>query len=172
MVKGYLHIYTGNGKGKTTAALGLAVRAAGAGMKVWFGQFLKGRECSEHRALQRFDDLITIRQFGSGCFIYDTPNDTDIRLARIGLEEFEKALQGGVYSLVILDEGCAACDIGLVRVKDLIDIIAKKPEHIELILTGRNAPKELIKQADLVTEMKEVKHYFKNGVKARKGIEE
>jgi cob(I)alamin adenosyltransferase len=172
MVKGYVHVYTGDGKGKTTAALGLAMRAAGAGMKVWIGQLLKGGDCSEHRALQRFDDLITVRQFGSGSFIYDAPKDTDLQLARVGLEEFEKALHGGVYTVVILDEVCAACDIGLFTVKELIDIIAKKPKQIELILTGRNAPKELIEQADLVTEMKEVKHYYNKGVKARKGIEE
>jgi cob(I)alamin adenosyltransferase len=171
MDKGYIQIYTGYGKGKTTAAIGLAIRAVGAGMKVWIGQFLKCKECSEHKALERYSDSITLRKFGKG-FIYDKPSENDVRTAHLGLEEIEIILTRGEHQMVILDEVCLACSIGLFSVEKLTGIIKLKPLSVELILTGRDAPEELIELADLVTEMKEIKHYYRSGVSSRRGIEE
>ena len=171
MEKGYIHVYTGDGKGKTTAALGLALRAAGAGFKVWIGQFVKGSEYSEHTALKRFEDLITIKQFGRSCFIEKKPDPEDSKIARKGLEEAKKIIVSGEYQMVILDEACIALHFNLFTVEELLDSIIKKPQHVELIITGRNAPQKLIEAADLVSEMREVKHYYTKGVQARKGIE-
>jgi cob(I)alamin adenosyltransferase len=171
MEKGYIHIYTGDGKGKTTAALGLALRAAGAGFKVWIGQFAKGIEYSEHSALKRFDDLIAIKQFGKSCFIHDRPEQEDIKMALHGLEEAKKVMTKGEYQIVILDEACIALHFNLFTVKALLKAINKRARHVEVIITGRNAPEELINAADLVTEMKEIKHYYNKGVNARDGIE-
>lgn len=171
MEKGYIHIYTGDGKGKTTAALGLALRAAGAGFKVWIGQFVKGAEYSEHKALERLEDLITVKQFGRSCFIHKEPGPEDVEIARLGLAETGKVLVSGKHQLVILDEACIALHFKLFTIEELLEVINKKPEWVELVITGRNAPQELIDAADLVTEMKEVKHYFSNGVQARRGIE-
>ena len=171
MEKGYVHVYTGDGKGKTTAAFGLALRAAGAGLKVWIGQFVKGCEYSEHGALRRFEDLVTIKQFGRSCFIKSEPEPEDIKLARKGLEEAGKVIASGKYRVVILDEACIAVHFNLFTVEELLKVIEKKPPDIEIIITGRNAPSELIDAADLVTEMREIKHYYTKGVRARKGIE-
>lgn len=171
MERGYVHVYTGDGKGKTTAALGLALRAAGAGFKVWIGQFVKGSEYSEHTALKRFEDLITIKQFGRSCFIKSEPEPEDIKVARKGLEEAGKIIVSGEYQMVILDEACIALHFNLFTTEELLGIIDKKLQNVELIITGRNAPREVIDAADLVTEMREVKHYYSKGVQARKGIE-
>jgi cob(I)alamin adenosyltransferase len=172
MGKGYIHLYTGDGKGKTTAALGLALRAAGAGLQVWIGQFVKGCEYSEHHALKRYSDCITLRQYGRRCFIKGKPEEQDIQSARQGLMEAASVLEQGDYDMIILDEACIALHFNLFSTEELLAVLAKKPEHVELILTGRNAPEELISSADLVTEMREVKHYYTQGVQARKGIEE
>ncbi len=173
MEKGYIHLYTGNGKGKTTAALGLAIRAAGAGLQVWIGQFVKGREYSEHRALKRFEDCITVKRFGRTCFIKGAPEEKDFRAARDGLKEVAAVLEKGTfYDMIILDEVCIALHFNLFSVDELLDVLKVKPAQVELVITGRNAPVELIEYADLVTEMKEIKHYYKRGVQARKGIEE
>ena len=169
--KGCVQIYTGNGKGKTTAALGLALRAAGAGLKVFIGQFAKGTPCSEHKAIAKFAIGITIRQFGKECFIRRTPDDDDMKLARKGFREVQKVIASDKYDLVILDEITTANKYGLVEVDDVLELIKTKPATVELVLTGRNADKRLIKAADLVTEMKEVKHYYKTGLSARVGIE-
>ena len=171
MKKGYIHIYTGDGKGKTTAALGLALRGAGAGFKVWIGQFVKGMEYCEHHALKRFDDLITVKQFGESCFIYEKPKPEDIEKASNGLLEAEKVMTEGEYRIVILDEACIALHFKLFTIDALLNAINKRATHVEVILTGRNAPEELIGIADLVTEMKEIKHYYNDGVQARDGIE-
>ena len=171
MEKGYIHVYTGDGKGKTTAAFGLALRAAGAGLKVWIAQFVKGQEYSEHSALKRFEDLITIKQFGRSCFIQSAPEPEDIQHARAGLEEAGKVIASGEYQVVILDEACIAIYFKLFTTEELLNVINKKPTNLEIIITGRNASSELIDAADLVTEMKEIKHYYNNGVAARKGIE-
>ena len=169
--KGYVQVYTGNGKGKTTAAFGLALRAAGAGLPVFFAQFVKGLEYSEIHAIKRFEDLITLRQYGRGRFIRGNPSKEDVRAAREGLAEIRGILQSGKYKVVILDEANIATFFGLFPVEDLLALIDEKPDDVELLLTGRNADEKVLDRADLVTEMKEVKHYYVDGVQGRKGIE-
>ena len=170
-MKGYIQVYTGDGKGKTTAALGLALRAAGAGLKVYLAQFIKGGAYSEIKALERFSDLITVKQYGRDCFIREKPSEEDRRLASSGLDEAEEFMLSGRYSLVILDEINIATFFSLIPVERLMDFIDKKPAGVELILTGRRADSRIVDRADLVTEMKEVKHYYGKGVEAREGIE-
>lgn len=171
MHKGYIHIYTGTGKGKTTASLGLALRAAGAGLKVFIAQFIKLRKCSEHKALEKFKDLITIRQYGTGFLKAKVLTPSEKASAKKGLGDVKKALLSGQYDMVILDEVNIAIHYGLISADEVLKLFDKKPPATELIVTGRYADEKLIKKADLVTEMKEIKHYFKQGVKARKGIE-
>ncbi len=170
-MQGYVQVYTGDGKGKTTAALGLALRSAGAGLKVFIGQFIKSATYSEIKALERFSDLITIQQFGRGCFIRGNPCQADIDVARQGLDAIGTALRSGDYDVVIADEANVAFGCKLVSEADLIALIDARPADVELVLTGRNAPPAVIERADLVTEMKSVRHYYEKGVMARKGIE-
>lgn len=170
MQKGYVHVYTGNGKGKTTAALGLALRAVCAGKKVFIGQFIKGMDYSE-LACTGFVPNLEIKQFGRDCFICHAPTDEDIRYAKEGLKEFKEILSRDDYDLVVMDELNIALHYKLFSVEEAIQIIKNRKDHIELIITGRYAPDELIEIADLVTEMKEIKHYYTSGVEARKGIE-
>ena len=170
-MKGYVQIYTGNGKGKTTASLGLALRAAGAGLKVFVAQFLKQGDYSEIKALERFSDLIRIQQYGLGRFVKGEPTEAEIQAAQKGLAEVNNAMDSGEYNLIIVEEGNVAAACGLFQVQALLDLIAKKPENLELVITGRSADPEVIARADLVTEMKEVKHYYQKGVAARVGIE-
>lgn len=170
-MKGYVQIYTGDGKGKTTAAIGLALRAAGAGLKVFIAQFVKSGKYSEILALEKLSDTITCRQYGSGCWLRGEPGEEDIRLARSGLEEVRGVIQAGLHDVVILDEANITTHFGLISVDDLLALIDVKPPGVELIFTGRKADPRLIDRADLVTEMREVKHYYQNGVEARKGIE-
>ncbi|HEX2958779.1 MAG TPA: cob(I)yrinic acid a,c-diamide adenosyltransferase [Chitinispirillaceae bacterium] len=167
----YVHVYTGNGKGKTTAAIGLAIRAVGAGKKVLFTQFVKGMKYSEIEALERFYDKITIKQFGRGCFIVRDAAPEDIECAQQGLKEVGEDLSDGKYDLIILDEACIALYYKLFTVAELIDVVKQRHEHVEVVITGRYAPDELVEYADLVTEMREVKHYYTKGVDARDGIE-
>jgi len=169
-MKGLIQVYTGNGKGKTTAALGLALRAAGAGLRVFIGQFLKTAEASEHKALMRFKDLITIKTFGRKGFVTQ-PTEKDITLAQHGLEECAKAISSGNYTLVIMDEINIAIHLGLLPLEAVLKILKEKPDQVEVVLTGRYAPKKLYEVADLITEMKEIKHYYTQGIKARKGFE-
>ena len=169
--KGYVQVYTGNGKGKTTAAFGLALRAAGAGLPVFIAQFAKVGEYSETFALQRFSDLIILRQFGSGRFIRGEPSEEDVRTAKDGLKEAAEALHSGKYKVVVLDEANIAAFFGLFSVEDLLALINDKPGDVELLITGRNADPRIVDRADLVTEMRDVKHYYNHGVQARKGIE-
>lgn len=171
MRRGYIQVYTGNSKGKTTAALGLALRAAGAGLRVFIAQFIKKTKCSEHKALERFKDLITIKQFGAGFILKRTITQSDVKAAQKGLTEIRNALELNEYDLVILDEVNVAVHYKLISLADLLDIMGRKPENVELVLTGRYADEQVIEKADLATEMKEIKHYAKKGVKARKGIE-
>lgn len=171
MRRGYVQVYTGNGKGKTTAALGLAVRAAGAGLRVFIAQFIKKRKCSEHTALTAFGGIITIRQFGNGLIMGRKPSAADVRAAQKGIESARKAVLSGEYDLVVLDEANVAAHYGLVPVQDLLDFIEGKPIGVELVITGRYADTKVIDAADLVTEMREIKHYSKQGVQARRGIE-
>lgn len=169
-MKGYIHLYTGNGKGKTTAALGLALRAVGAGKKVFIAQFVKGMHYAELDALKRFPE-IELKQYGLDCFIENQPTEEDIQAARQGLTEVKSIIKNYQYDMVILDEVCIALYYHLFETEELTGILLKKPEAMEIILTGRYAPPELFEIADLVTQMKEIKHYYSKGVLARKGIE-
>jgi cob(I)alamin adenosyltransferase len=171
MQKGYVQVYTGNGKGKTTAALGLAFRAAGAGLRVFIAQFIKKGHYSEHNALERFSDLITVRQFGHGFILNDRPTEDDIAAARAGLMEIEEAINSTDYDVVIVDEVNVALHYNLIDINDVLRWIHGKPSAVELVLTGRNADERVIAAADLVTEMKDIKHYYAQGVQARVGIE-
>ncbi len=171
MRKGYVQVYTGNGKGKTTAALGLALRASGAGLRVFIVQFMKKTRCSEHAALDRFGDLVAFRLCGTGLLRGRKPSAADIRAARQGLEEAQTALASAAYDVIILDEANVAAHYDLVAVQDLLDLIERRPAKTELVITGRYADQRVIEAADLVTEMREVRHYAGRGVKARRGIE-
>ena len=170
MKKGYVHIYTGNGKGKTTAALGLSLRAVCAGKKVFFGQFVKGMEYSELNSMN-FLPNFEMEQFGRDCFIFNSLTHEDIELARRGLKKCREILKSGEYDLVVLDELNIAIYYNLFTSQEAIDMIKERAPHVEVIITGRYAEKDMIELADLVTEMKEVKHYYTKGVGARKGIE-
>ncbi len=165
-----IQIYTGDGKGKTTAALGLALRASGAGLKVYIGQFIKGKAYSELKSLKKIPQ-VKIEQYGSGCFLKYKPKQKDIDLASRGLEQIRKIITQKKYKLVILDEINVALHFGLLHVDQIVDLLKATPKNIELVLTGRQVPSELIKLADLVSEIKEIKHYYRKGKKARKGIE-
>ncbi len=170
-MKGYVQVYTGDGKGKTTAAIGLSIRAAGAGLKVYITQFIKMGDYSEIKALKKFSDLITVEQFGLGRFIKGKPSEEDIEAARAGIEKVKSLMASQDYDIIILEEANVAAKYGLISVNDLLDMISSKPENMELVITGRWADPEVVEKADLVTEMKEIKHYFRKGVAARKGIE-
>ncbi len=170
-MKGYIQVYTGDGKGKTTAALGLAVRAAGAGLKVFVGQFIKLGEYSEIKALKRFADLITVEQFGRGGLIKGRPTPEDVAAAQKGLARIQSIMASKEYHMVIMEEANVAVRLELLSVQDLIDIMDSKPEDVELVITGRDADSTIIEKADLVTEMREIKHYYQKGVAARVGIE-
>jgi len=167
---GYVHIYTGNGKGKTTAALGLALRAAGAGFRVYFGQFLKKGDFSEIKALRRLPE-ITVRQFGCGRFVKCRATASQMAAARRGLASLRQAMLSNAYNLVVADEANCAVTCGLIAVDDLLQLIAEKPAPVELVFTGRGAHPRLVKQADLVSVIQARKHPFNAGVKCRKGID-
>lgn len=168
---GYIQVYTGDGKGKTTAALGLALRAAGAGLKVYIAQFIKSGDYSEIKALSRLADRITVKQFGLGRFIKAKPSPEDRAAAQKGLEAIRSALNSGHYQVVIMEEGNVAAMCGLFPVDEILAIMTQKPGDVELVITGRGADARVIDKADLVTEMKAVKHYYQDGVAARVGIE-
>ena len=170
-MKGYIPVYTGNGKGKTTAALGLAIRAAGAGLKVFIAQFNKKGDYSEIKALKRFADLITVEQYGLGRFTDGKPLPEDIEAARKGLKRVKSILSAGEYQVVVLEEANVATKYGLFSVQDLLSVMLAKPDTVELVITGRGASPRIIENADLVTEMKAVKHYYQKGIRARIGIE-
>lgn len=169
--RGYVQVYTGAGKGKTTTAFGLAVRAAGAGLRVFIAQFLKGGKSSEVAAIERLSDLITVRQYGRGGFLRGAPDEEDIHAARQGLTEAREALRSGRFAVVVLDEANIAAYLELLSVEDLLELIRSKPEGVELVITGRYADRRVVDEADLVTEMREIKHYYTQGVKEREGIE-
>jgi len=171
--KGYVHVYTGNGKGKTTAALGLAFRAMGHGLKVYIGQFMKGQHYGELDTAQLLSDLITIEQYGKDTFIHvkQPPDPEDVRMAQDGLKKARTAMLSSRYNVIILDEIITAHYFGLVSLDDMLALIKTKPPGIELVFTGRYAPLVLIDAADVVTEMNEIKHYYRNNINARDGIE-
>jgi len=179
---GYVHVYTGDGKGKTTAALGLALRAAGAGWRVFLAQFGKSVPSSEMSALARFSDLITIRQYGCECPITgggpqtEGPRAASPRASGLpdidsALAECREAMTSGDYALVILDEANLGPSLRLFSIQRLLDLIDTRSSEVELVITGRYAHPSVLQRADLVTEMREVKHYYRHGVSARTGIE-
>lgn len=170
---GRLQVYTGNGKGKTTASLGLAVRAACSGMKVYIGQFLKGQDYSELCLPHRFPE-ITMEQFGTPEFILpgEKPSAVDIQLAEKGLAAVSAAMLGGEYNMIIADEICVAVYMGLLSEGKVLELASVRPGNVEVVFTGRYAGDAVIKIADLVTEMMEIKHYFNTEkLLARTGIE-
>lgn len=167
--RGYIHVYTGDGKGKTTAALGLVVRALGAGMSACVVQFIKNMEYHELRTLRKLG--IPVQQFGRGCFLLEEPTDEDRAIAGRGLDYVRKLFAEDGLDLLILDEINVAQQLGLLEPADVLDVVRSKPEGLELVCTGRGAPRELCDAADLVTEMKNIKHYYDSGVMARDGIE-
>lgn len=172
---GRTQVYTGASKGKTTACVGLAVRAAGHGLRTYMGQFLKGRPTGEMAAIKAYlKDLIDIEQYGTPEFVglAASPKESDYELARRGLERAREKMLSGKYHIVILDEINVALSMGLIELSDVERLIREKPERVELILSGRGASPRIIELADLVTEMRVVKHYYDKGVAARKGIEE
>ncbi|KPK70719.1 cob(I)yrinic acid a,c-diamide adenosyltransferase [candidate division WOR_3 bacterium SM23_60] len=167
-----IQIYTGNGKGKTTAALGLALRAVGHGLKVIMIQFMKGRinygELEAAKSLPGF----TIEQYGRPDFVNpEQPDKEDVRLAQEGLQRAQEVLKSGAYDIVILDEIIVAVSFGLITVREVIDLIKRAAADTELILTGRYMPPELGQYADLISEIRETKHYFQKGTKSRPGID-
>jgi len=166
-----LQIYTGNGKGKTTASLGLALRAVGAGKKVLLIQFLKDGKSSELKAIGKINNF-DVKIFGRRGFINkDNLLEKDFNLAKQGFNFAQKEIKSKKYDLIILDEMNILNYFGLIKEKDLINLIKEIPLKIELVLTGRKASKKIIQLADLVTEMKEIKHYYVKNIKPRKGIE-
>jgi cob(I)alamin adenosyltransferase len=170
---GLIFVLTGSGKGKTSAALGMAVRAAGQGLRVLILQFMKGLPAiGETKALTNTGLPITIKRFGRPGFVHNRVCEAlDLHIAHQGLEAFEDAIVSRSYDLIVLDEINVAIDFGLLKIEELIEVITKKPPELHLVLTGRHARKELLDIADLVTEMREVKHHFNKGIKAQKGIE-
>jgi cob(I)alamin adenosyltransferase len=171
--KGLICVYTGDGKGKTTAALGAAFRAAGQGLKVLILQFMKRqRNVGEIKALECAELPIELKQYGYRLFFKSRACEPiDILRAAQGLAAFQQAMESLTYDLIILDEINIAIDFGLIAFEEVRRLITRKPNELHLILTGRNAPRELIEMADLVTEMREVKHHYNQGVQAQKGIE-
>ena len=190
--QGYIQVYTGNGKGKTTAAIGLAVRALGAGHRVLFQQYMKGLAYSEHNILPTISPNLTLQTLGKPFFIAEEGMLTDeqkkafagvvifpkgkppaeyVALVKDGLDTAYQAATSGDYHLIVLDEINCALRFGLAEWADVARILDDRAPHTEIVLTGRGAPDELLTRADLITEMKEIKHYFTQGVQARQGIE-
>lgn len=170
-MKRYIHIYTGNGKGKTTAAIGLAIRTVGAGGNVFIGQFLKSGDYSEIHALKKMGSQVTVEHYGLGQFVKGQPTSDDIEAGMKGYIRATQVIEKGEHDLVILDEANIAVKYKIFSEKDLLDLFEKKPDHVELVITGRDATPQVMEKADMVIEMKEIKHYFQKGVKARRGIE-
>lgn len=170
--EGLVQVYTGNGKGKTSAAFGLALRAIGRGLKVYIIQFIKGGfDYGELHIVEKLPNL-KLKAFGRGKFVTEKPaGKEDVKLSEEALALAEEVVKSGEYDIVILDEINVALNLELIKIEKVLELIRNKPKHVELILTGRYAPKEIIDVADLVTEMKEVKHPFNEGYQARKGIE-
>jgi cob(I)alamin adenosyltransferase len=173
LFQGMIQVYTGDGKGKTTAALGLACRAIGHGYKVLIIQFLKGKhDYGELKTAKMLSPHLTIRPMGRGCRVNrENPDPEDIKISHEAMLIARKEIVGRKNDVVILDEINVAVDLGLVQIDELLSLLDNRPPDVELILTGRYAPAEIIKRADLVTEMVEIKHYYQQGIKSREGIE-
>ena len=175
---GLIHVYTGDGKGKTTAALGMALRAAGHGLHTYMGQFMKGQEYGDLAAPALLGNdaagrpLLTIEQYGKPAFLRaEEVSEKDVQQAREGLAKAEAAMRDGAYDLVVLDEVNVALYFGLLTLEEVLRLIDAKPAPVELILTGRRAPEAILERADYVTVMQELKHPYERGIQARKGIE-
>ncbi len=172
MEKGYVQVYTGNGKGKTTCSLGLVLRACGARKRVYIGQFMKGDDYSEIKAIREFLPQVTLEQYGNENFVtYANLSEQEINEAKLGFNKAMAAIKSGEYDVVVLDEINVAVFMELVSEEEALSLIDARHEHCELIMTGRYASEKIKERADLVTEMKEIKHYFTQGVMAREGIE-
>jgi len=170
--KGMVQVYTGDGKGKTTCALGLALRAVGQGFRVFMIQFLKGRETGEAQAAARLSPEMTLRYFGRhGLVNLRSPAPEDLALVEEAWDLARKVLAAGEHDLVILDEINLVLTHGLIPLDEALEVLRQRPPRVEVVLTGRQAPEELVALADLVTEMRPVKHYYQAGVKSRRGIE-
>jgi cob(I)alamin adenosyltransferase len=172
--KGYIQVYTGNGKGKTTASLGLALRAAGRGMKTYIAQFMKKQEYGELNAIIEYlSEYVEIEQFGLPDFHYTGKDVTkEEKMAALeGIEAVIEAISSKEYNIIVMDEINVLLYFEIIDPEHVLKIIDNKPKDIELILTGRNAPEEILSRADLITEMKEIKHYYNQKVQAREGIE-
>lgn len=169
--KGYIQVYTGNGKGKTTASLGLVLRSLGAGLKVHVVQFLKKGDYSEIKALKKFGEQVTVEQYGLGKLIRANLSEADEAAGKRGLARVREIISNRLCDVLVVEEGNVAVMSGLFTLEELLDTIEGKPEGMEIIITGRGAAQKLIDRADLVTEMQEIKHYYQNGVEARVGIE-
>jgi len=169
----FIQIYTGNRKGKTTAAIGLAVRAAGHGLKTCFLQFMKDFPYGELKALELLDRWISVERFGNDSFVFQKrpPSEHEIGAAKDGLKRASEVIHSGEYDIIVLDEVCVTTYFGLLTADEVLPLLEGKPEGVELVLTGRYCPDEWIAKADLVTRMDEVKHYYRQGVTARKGFE-
>ncbi len=170
--KGLIIVFTGDGKGKTTAALGTALRAAGYGMKTFVLQFIKNKESGEHRACRFLHPFLEVVCCGCG-FVFKEKDDLNVHInaAQNGLKLAREKIQSGKYNIIVLDEVLVALSLDLIALEDLIDLIALKPPTLHLILTGRGAPKEIIEIADTVSEVKAIKHAYQRGIPAQKGIE-
>jgi cob(I)alamin adenosyltransferase len=172
MELGLVQVYTGDGKGKTTAAFGLAMRAIGKGLKVFVVQFLKGRKYGELETAGRLSDRLEVVQSGLDTFVKKgEPGEEDLKLAHQGLELARRAIMGGEYDIVILDEVNVAIELGVLKVEEVLPLIDERPGGVELVLTGRYAPDEFCDRADIITEMRNVRHCFDKGVPMREGIE-
>lgn len=173
---GFTHVYTGDGKGKTTASMGLLLRAVGSGMSVYLGQFFKGESLSEVKSLQKLkktldrDQILTFKQFGEPRTLGESMDGRDIIAALRGFEDIKKALFSGLYDMVIADEINVVINLGIIDESEIIKIIHDNKE-VEFILTGRCAPKSVMESANLVSDIKKVKHYHDEGLIPRIGIE-
>ena len=168
--KGYVQVYTGNGKGKTTAMLGLALRAAGAGCHVYIGQFFKSGDYSEVKAIKNYLPTVDIEQYGDSATLGKV-SAQDIAEAKEGVIKAKESMTSGKYDMVLLDEINVALFMDLLALEDVVDLIQSRPDHVELVLTGRYAIQPVIDLADLVSDIGEVKHYYAQGVQSRKGVE-
>lgn len=170
--QGLIQVYTGDGKGKTTCSLGLGFRAVGQGFKVFMVQFMKGRDTGEMEAAARLAPDFTIRSFGRpGLINLRSPAPEDVALVQEAWDVAHRVIMAGDHDLVILDEINLALTFNLVPLEAVLEVLRRRPPHVEVVLTGRQAPAELIEMADLVTEMRMVKHYYRAGVPSRRGIE-
>ncbi len=170
--KGLIQVYTGDGKGKTTAALGLAMRAAGQGLKVYIVQFMKGWPHYGELTTVARQPNITFKQFGRPDFVdRENPDPVDVRMAQQALDHARQVVKSAEYDLVILDEVNVALEWKLIQLQDVLSLLEEKPAAVELVLTGRYAHPEIIARADLVTEMREIKHPYQRGLSGRRGID-